>query len=127
MKSKRAKPRRAVHPVQPAHRVESDAGLNPLSSLPLSSPNFRKIAAGRPCMVRLPGCDGGGETTVLAHYRMSGFCGVGIKPDDLAFGSWACVSCARLSGEGAITENRFALAEGVMRTVFALKQLGFVK
>jgi len=27
----------------------------------------RKIARGKPCMVRLPCCDGGGETTVLGE------------------------------------------------------------
>ena len=35
--------------------------------------NLRKQARGKPCMVRLPGCTGGGDsdgTVVLAHYRL---------------------------------------------------------
>ena len=50
----------------------------------------RKSAKGQPCMVRLPGvCNGDPETTVLAHYRMSGYCGTGMKPPD-EMGAWAC-------------------------------------
>jgi hypothetical protein len=89
-------------------------------------------------MVRLPGCDGGGETTVLAHYRLSGYCGTGIKPDDLAFGAWACASChdivdGRERILGASYElrrlyelHRLAHAEGVMRTIAELRKEGKV-
>ena len=46
--------------------------------------NLRKEARGRECQVRLPGiCNGNPETVVLAHYRMVGICGTGMKPDDL--------------------------------------------
>ncbi|MBP0943108.1 DUF1364 domain-containing protein [Pseudomonas alliivorans] len=52
-----------------------------------------KAARGRDCQVRIPGCcNGNPETTVLAHYRMSGTCGVGIKPNDFQ-GAWACSAC----------------------------------
>ena len=47
--------------------------------------DYRKLAKGKPCLVRLPGCNGNRETTILAHYRLSGYCGVGMKPDDVAF------------------------------------------
>lgn len=45
--------------------------------------NLRKLAKGKPCLVRLPGCDGGGETTVLAHIRRANVAGMGQKPHDL--------------------------------------------
>ncbi|WP_440863606.1 DUF1364 domain-containing protein [Symbiopectobacterium purcellii] len=55
--------------------------------------NLGKEARGRECQVRIPGiCNGNAETVVLAHYRMSGICGIGMKPDDL-FGAWTCSSC----------------------------------
>jgi hypothetical protein len=55
--------------------------------------NLRKEARGRECQVRLPGiCNGNSETVVLAHYRMAGICGMGMKPPDL-FGAWACSAC----------------------------------
>lgn len=54
--------------------------------------NLRALARGQPCQVRLPGCDGGGETTVLAHYRLAGYCGMGMKPPDI-LGAWCCAKC----------------------------------
>lgn len=59
---------------------------------PLVSPALRNSARGRPCTLRLPGCDGGGETTVLAHVRMFGNAGVGQKPSDI-FAVFACAHC----------------------------------
>jgi hypothetical protein len=83
-------------------------------------------------MIRLAGCDGGGETTVLAHYRLSGYCGTGIKPDDLAFGAWACASChdlvdSRTFWNGSTEwDRKTAHAEGVMRTIAELRKEGKV-
>ncbi len=55
--------------------------------------NLRKLARGRPCLVRIPNiCDGGGETTVLAHIRRGGVGGMGLKPPDLC-AVWACAPC----------------------------------
>ncbi|WP_372809363.1 DUF1364 domain-containing protein [Litorivivens sp.] len=82
----------------------------------------RQAARGKPCMIRLPGCDGGGETTVLAHYRLAGYCGTGIKPDDFSFGAYACYHChdvcdGRTSADHISRDQiRLAHAEGVMRT-----------
>lgn len=46
--------------------------------------DLRKAARGRECQVRIPGvCNGNPETTVLAHIRIAGLCGTGIKPPDL--------------------------------------------
>lgn len=93
------------------------------SSKPKMTP-ARKAAKGQPCMVRLPGCTGGGETTVLAHYRLAGYCGTGIKPDDDVFGAWACQSChdaadGRRNCGLPKAEVRLAHAEGCLRTQMA--------
>lgn len=72
-------------------------------------------------MVRLPGCDGGGETTVLAHYRLAGYCGTGMKPPD-TMGAFCCFACHEaIDGRRFIPGHdrdrvRLAHAEGVMRT-----------
>jgi hypothetical protein len=52
----------------------------------------RKNARGKPCTLRLSGCRGGGEFTVLCHIRRFGWGGMGLKPNDLlAF--FACDVC----------------------------------
>ena len=83
--------------------------------------NFRREAKGRECQVRLPSiCNHNPETVVLAHYRMAGLNGVGMKPDDI-FGAWACSSCHdacdfRTKTSYSRDELRLALVEGVLRT-----------
>ena len=66
---------------------------------------------------------------MLAHYRLAGYCGTGMKPDDYIFGAWACSHChdvvdgrKQLEGHdrGVI---RLAHAEGIMRTQMAIKEL----
>ena len=92
-----------------------------------------KAARGRDCQVRIPGvCNGNPETTVLAHYRMAGTCGVGCKPNDLQ-GAWCCDYChgvcdGRIKApEGWTREDiRLAHAEGVMRTIDILVREGVV-
>ena len=86
----------------------------------------RKAAKGMPCMVRLPGCNGGGETTVLAHYRLAGYCGTGIKPDDDVFGAHACVNChdaidGRRNCGLPRVEMQLAHANACLRTQMARK------
>ncbi len=55
--------------------------------------DLRKLARGRDCTVRLPGiCNGNRETAVLAHYRLVGVSGLGMKSPDI-FGAYACSSC----------------------------------
>jgi hypothetical protein len=100
------------------------SGKRMRQSRPKSTP-ARKDAQGKPCMVRIPGiCNGNPETTVLAHYRLSGYCGTGIKPDDEAFGAWACSAChdecdRRTRKYTDLMLVRFAHAEGVLRTIAA--------
>lgn len=93
--------------------------------------NLRKEARGRECQVRLPGiCNGNSETVVLAHYRMVGICGTGMKPDDL-FGAWAYSRCHdeidRRTRITDVNEARVAHLEGVIRTQNALLREGKVK
>ena len=90
-----------------------------------------KAAKGREWQVRIPGvCNGNPETTVLAHYRLSGTCGIGTKPNDLQ-GAWACSACHDVidGRSGAVTrdEARQLHAEGVMRTQDQLVREGLVK
>lgn len=92
-----------------------------------------KFARGRDCQVRLPGiCNYNPETTVLAHYRLAGTCGVGIKPNNLQ-GAWCCDYCHSVcdgrikAPEGMTREDiRLAHAEGVMRTIDILVREGVV-
>lgn len=89
--------------------------------------NLRKLARDKPCQVRLPGCNGGGETTVLAHYRLGNYCGAGLKPSDW-FGAWACSACHDLVDfrvrmpDASRAEIRLAHAEGVLRTQEAIRK-----
>lgn len=90
--------------------------------------NYRKEARGRDCQVRIPDvCNGNPETTVLAHYRLIGQSGMGIKSDDLAFGAWACSACHDAIDRRAHMDLerdyvRLAHAEGVMRTIAVLRK-----
>lgn len=92
-----------------------------------------RAARGRDCTVRLPGCPNNTETTVLAHYRLAGTCGMGIKPNNLQ-GAWADDYChaiadGRMSAPEGMTRDEVRLyhAEGVMRTIDTLIAEGAVK
>jgi len=92
---------------------------------------IQREAKGKPCMVRVPGCDGGGDTTVLAHYRLSGLCGTGMKPPDI-IGAWCCDPChskidQRAKSDFSRDELRLWFAEGVFRTQAALIATGLLK
>jgi hypothetical protein len=92
---------------------------------------LRKEARGRDCMVRLVGiCNHNPETTVLAHVRMAGISGMGLKADDL-LGAWACSSCHDAIDRRSNTDLdrdfvRLAHLEGVMRTITVLRREGKV-
>lgn len=72
-------------------------------------------------MVRLPGvCNHNSETVVLAHVRMAGVSGIGLKADDL-LGAWACHSChdlydGRQKSDLAPDFVHRCFLEGVIRT-----------
>ena len=85
--------------------------------------NRRDAARGRPCTIRLPGCDGGGESTVLCHYPGHRFGnGMGTKSHDVA-AAFGCANChAIVDGQRRRpdwmdkTELRLAFAEAVIET-----------
>lgn len=90
--------------------------------------NLRELARGKPCMVRVPGvCNYNPETTVLAHVRMVGISGMGVKAPDV-LGAWACNACHDYCDnrgyEGDPYSRRLMLLEGVMRTQCELLKLG---
>ena len=94
--------------------------------------NLRNEARGRPCMVRIPEvCNCNSETVVLAHIRMVGISGMGMKAPDL-LGAWACSSCHSLydSRQGSDADRNYVVRcflEGVIRTQNALISEGRVR
>lgn len=92
---------------------------------------LRKAARGRECMVRLPGvCNHNPETTVLAHVRLAGVSGMGMKADDL-LGAWACSSCHdAIDRRGHLDLERdyvrLAHLEAMVRTIAILRKEGLV-
>jgi len=94
--------------------------------------SLRKEAKGRGCTVRLPGiCNFNSETVVLAHIRVVGVSGMGMKSPDL-LGAWACSAChdeidgrTRKSGLSR-DELRLAHYDGMARTICQLDKEGLV-
>jgi hypothetical protein len=82
-------------------------------------------------MVRLPGiCNHNSATTVLAHIRLSGVSGMGIKADDL-LGAWACSACHDAVDRRFRTDLdrdyvRLAHLEGMVRTIAQLRKEGLI-
>lgn len=93
--------------------------------------DLRKLARGRECAVRIPGvCNGDPETTVLAHFRLAGISGMGMKSPDL-IAAFACSACHDAIDRRAHTDVdrdyvRLAHLEGVVRTQAELLKLGIV-
>lgn len=85
-----------------------------------------KLARGRECQIRLPVCNWNPETVVLAHYRMAGQSGIGLKPHSF-LGSWACSECHQYvdTHKDEITQISFLL--GVLRTQAQILKEGHVK
>ena len=87
--------------------------------------DLRKLARGQPCQVRLPGiCNGDPATTVLAHVRMVGISGMGLKSADL-LGSHACSACHTACDTDRSHEVDFL--RGVIRTQAKLIKQGVVR
>lgn len=89
--------------------------------------NLRELARGRECLVRLHGiCNHNPETTVLAHIRLIGISGFGIKAPDI-LGAWACSGCHSHIDTHHDDETSAAFAEGVYRTQAQLIREGVLK
>jgi hypothetical protein len=93
--------------------------------------NLRKKARGRGCMVRIPEvCNHNSETVVLAHYRLAGVSGIGMKSPDL-LGAWACSACHDAIDRRAHTDLdrdyvRLLHLEGMARTLAQLNREGLL-
>ena len=94
--------------------------------------NLRKEAKGRGCMVRIFGiCNHNSETVVLAHIRIAGVSGMGMKSPDL-IGAWACSACHdELDGrtrKSGMTRDELRLAhyDGMARTIMQLHKEGLI-
>jgi hypothetical protein len=82
-------------------------------------------------MIRLEGCDGGGETTVLAHYRASGISGLGVKSPSI-LGAWSCYNChmvcdGQIKSDLSYDDRELALLRGIARTINQLVKEGAVR
>ena len=93
----------------------------------VSMANLRKAARGRECQVRIPGvCNG----TVLAHIRIAGLCGTGIKPPDL-LAAIACSSCHdEIDRRTRLVDAEYAkecALEGMARTQVIWMKEGLIK
>jgi hypothetical protein len=88
--------------------------------------DLRKQARGRDCTVRIPACcNGDPETTVLAHYRLSGISGMGMKPPD-AIGAWCCSAYHTYIDTHKDPVVQLAFAHGVFRTQAQLIKEGLL-
>ena len=80
-------------------------------------------------MVRLPDiCNHNSETVILAHYRMAGITGTGLKAPDI-LGAWACSSCHDAIDRRSHPELdrdyvKLAHLEGMVRTLYQLSKEG---
>jgi len=89
--------------------------------------NLRRLAQGRQCQIRLPGvCNGNPETTVLAHFRMGGVSGLGMKSPDV-IAAWACSACHSVVDSYKDDATQLSFARGVFRTQAALAKEGVLQ
>jgi len=97
----------------------------------VSQDRITRAARGQPCMIRLPGCTGGGEDTVACHYRLSGFSGTGMKPPS-GMPAWGCFVCHSIVDGREFRHRhsrdmvRLAHAEAVFRTQARLFEMGLM-
>jgi hypothetical protein len=82
-------------------------------------------------MVRIPDvCNHNSETVVLAHYRLAGVSGIGMKSPDV-LGAWACSACHDAIDRRAHTDLdrdyvRLLHLEGMARTLAQLNREGLI-
>ncbi len=82
-------------------------------------------------MVRIPEvCNHNSETVVLAHYRLAGVSGIGMKSPDI-LGAWACSACHDAIDRRAHTDLdrdyvRLLHLEGMARTIAQLNREGLI-
>lgn len=88
--------------------------------------NFRHLAKGQDCKVRVPRiCNFDPATTALAHLRMAGITGAGQKAPDI-LGAHACSACAAYTEDGYNPDGRLLFLEGMARTQYWLVKNGYL-
>jgi len=88
---------------------------------------LRREAQGKPCQVRYEGiCNGDPQTTVLAHVRVIGVSGMGMKAPDL-LGVWACSACHAHADTHKDAESERDFLRGLVRTLAELNRRGRIK
>lgn len=81
--------------------------------------------------MRIPDvCNHNSETVVLAHYRLAGVSGIGMKSPDV-LGAWACSACHDAIDRRAHTDLdrdyvRLLHLEGMARTLAQLNREGLI-
>ena len=89
--------------------------------------NLRREAMGKECQVRYEGiCNGDPATTVLAHVRLIGMSGLGIKSPDV-LGAWCCSSCHAYADTHHDAQSKATFYEGFIRTLAELLKRNLVK
>lgn len=86
-------------------------------------PNLRAEARGRDCQIRLDGCRHDPQYTVLAHFRLQGISGMGMKSPDF-IGAWACDKCHARVDSDKSPEVQLDFAKAVFRTQAQLLREG---
>lgn len=94
--------------------------------------DLTKLARGESCQIRCPGvCLDNPETVILAHLRMIGISGYGLKAPD-ALAAWSCQAChdvvdGRTPSDYTHDELRAMLLDGMARTQYRLIQSGVIR
>lgn len=86
---------------------------------------LRKLARGKDCQIRLPCCNHDNATTVLAHLRLSGLSGIGLKANDI-FGAYSCSACHTWVDSHKDDKTKVAFFEGIFRTQAQLLKEGHI-
>lgn len=82
----------------------------------MAQDRITRLAQGRKCTARLVGiCNGDSETTVLAHFRLLGISGMGIKPPSF-IGAWLCSACHAYVDTHKDCQTQLDFAKAVFRT-----------
>ncbi len=76
-------------------------------------------------MVRLECCNGNSETVVLAHVRLQGISGMGLKSPDL-LAAYSCSHCHAYVDTHHDAATKAAFYEGVLRTQAILIKEGVI-
>lgn len=78
-------------------------------------------------MVRLVGiCNRDPETVILAHFRLIGASGMGLKIPDV-IGAWCCAACHSYVDSHKDDETQLSFARGVFRTQLELLKQGAIQ